>query len=100
VPGIDDWRAEAKRVLMSFDFPIDIGDLCRLSGLSVDDVAEMYQEIANISKSLAGTQYALVVEEGFCVKCNRSARFTGNYTHRCERCGGFTTPPKVCINPR
>ncbi|MHA2323468.1 MAG: hypothetical protein ACXACG_17705 [Candidatus Thorarchaeota archaeon] len=97
---MDEWREEAKRVLMSFDFPFDIADLCRIAGLSVDNISEMYKEIARISRSLVGTTYALMVEEGKCTECRMSARFTGKFEHTCNSCGGFVTPPKVCVNPR
>ena len=86
--------------LKSFEVPIDIADLCRIVGLSVDDISEMYAEITRIAKSLAGTPYALVVEEGKCLDCFISARFTGKYDYTCTSCGGFVTPPKVCINLR
>ncbi|MHA2027485.1 MAG: hypothetical protein ACXACG_18680 [Candidatus Thorarchaeota archaeon] len=97
---MEEWREEAKRILMSFDFPIGIADLCRIAGLSVDNISEMYEEIVRISKSLRGTAYALMVEEGVCTECHKPTRFTGKYEHTCNSCGGFVTPPKVCINPR
>lgn len=97
---MDDWKERVKEVLMSFDKPIHIPDLCRIVGLSVDDMEEMYPEIVRISRELTGTPYALVIEEQDCMNCYAPSRFTGKMKMTCERCGGFVPPPKVCINPR
>ena len=95
-----EWKIGLKEKLMSFDFPIEVEDLCRLTGCSLDNTAEMLAEIAQITKSLEGTEYALVVEEGKCSSCFRSVRFTGKLDYTCSSCGGYVSPPKVCINPR
>jgi len=97
---VEDWRAKVKDVLMSFDFPIDIPDLCRLVGLPVQDMEEIYPEITRISNELTGTPYVLVIETQNCMNCYASSTFMGKLDMKCERCGGFVPPPKVCINPR
>ena len=97
---MEDWKISLKEKLMSFDTPIAIADLCRITGCSLDDTAEMMAEIARIGKSLSGTPYTLVVEEGKCIDCFKPARFTGKIDFKCTSCGGFVMPPKVCINPR
>jgi predicted Zn-ribbon and HTH transcriptional regulator len=97
---MEEWREKVKDVLMSFDSPIEIVDLCRIIGCTLEDTAELLAEIGRIAKSLAGTPHALVVEEGKCVDCFKSVRFTGKMDFKCSSCGGFVMPPKVCINPR
>ncbi|MHA2142088.1 MAG: hypothetical protein ACXADC_08015 [Candidatus Thorarchaeota archaeon] len=97
---MEDWKKELKDMLMRFDFPVEVADLRRLVGLSSEDMPLLFDEIAQIAKSLAGTPYALVVEEGKCSSCFLPVRFTGKIVYTCPRCGGFANPPKVCINPK
>jgi predicted Zn-ribbon and HTH transcriptional regulator len=96
----EDWRKKLKEVLMRFDFPIGIDDVRRLVDVPGDDMPLLYEEIARITKSLAGTPYTLVVEEGKCSSCFRSVGFSRKMIIQCPSCGGYVSPPKVCINPR
>jgi predicted Zn-ribbon and HTH transcriptional regulator len=97
---MDEWRELVEEKLKSFDTPIDMADLCRLTGCPLEDMAKMMEEISRISKALNGTPYTLVVDEGKCIDCFKAVRFTGKMDFKCSSCGGFVMPPKVCINQR
>jgi len=63
---MEDWRKKLKDLLISYDFPIEIADIRRILGVSVDEILQIFEELVRITKSLTGTPYALVVEEGKC----------------------------------